>query len=64
MKMQSVFSKSSSTTVPQATPMVLGSATEVLSWHIFELSGRLLLPYMRASNWYIYDVSSEARPEL
>jgi|GEM_PF-3050342 len=64
MKMQSVFSKSSSTTVPQATPMVLGSATEVLSWHIFELSGRLLLPYMRASSWYIYDVSSEARPEL
>ena len=46
--MQSVFSKSSSRTVPTATPMVLGNATDVDSWHMLELSGRLLLPYMRA----------------
>ncbi len=51
--MQSVCSKSSSFTVPTGTPMVSGSATDVLSWHMFELSGRLLLPYMRASNWYM-----------
>ena len=29
---------------------VFGSATEVLSWHMFELSGRLLLPYSRANS--------------
>ena len=43
-KMQSVCSKSSSITVPTGTPMLSGSATEVLSWHMLELSGRLLVP--------------------
>ena len=43
-KMQSVSSKSSSVTVPTGTPMLPGSATEVISWHMFELSGRLLVP--------------------
>ncbi len=43
-KMQSVLAKSSSVHVPTGTPMVSGSATEVVSWHMLELSGRLLLP--------------------
>ena len=52
-KMQSVSSKSSSVTVPTGTPMLSGSATEVLSWHMFELSGRLLVPYSRANSAYM-----------
>jgi hypothetical protein len=32
---------------------VSGRAIDVLSWHIFELSGRLLDPYMRANSWYM-----------
>lgn len=45
MKMrQSVCSKSSSTTVPTGAPIDFGSPTEVLSWHMLELSGRLLQP--------------------
>ncbi len=43
-KMQSVLAKSSSVQVPTGTPMLSGSATEVVSWHILELSGRLLVP--------------------
>ena len=42
--MQSVLAKSSSATVPTPWPMLTGSATDVVSWHMFELSGRLLLP--------------------
>ncbi len=43
-KSRSVSSKSSSRTVPTGEPMDCGSATEVGSWHMFEESGRLLLP--------------------
>ena len=43
-RMQSVFSKSSRITVPTGTPMLSGRATEVLSWHIFDESGRLFVP--------------------
>src|SRR3954470_22229616 len=43
-KMQSVLAKSSSVQVPTGTPMDSGSADEVVSWHMLELSGRLLLP--------------------
>jgi len=39
--------------VPTETPMLSGSATEVLSWHMLELSGRLLVPNIRASSWYM-----------
>lgn len=63
-KMQSVSWKSSIFTVPMGTPIVSGRATDVLSWHIFELSGRLFDPYMRANSWYMYEASSEARPEV
>ena len=51
--MQSVWSKSSIFTVPIGRPMVSGRATDVLSWYIFELSGRLLDPYMRANSGYM-----------
>jgi hypothetical protein len=43
-EMQSVCLKSSSVQVPTGTPMLSDSATEVVSWHMFELSGKLLLP--------------------
>ena len=51
-RMQSVWAKSSSVTVPTGTPMLIGKATDVVSWHMLELSGRLLLPYSRASRAY------------
>ena len=43
------LARSSKTTVPTPTPIVAFSATDVVSWHMFELSGRLLHPYMRAN---------------
>ncbi len=49
----SVCSKSFRVTVATGTPMLSGSATEVLSWHMLELSGRLLVPYSRASRPYM-----------
>jgi hypothetical protein len=49
-RMQSVWLKSSSVQVPTGTPMLSGSATDVVSWHMFELSGTLLVPYMRENN--------------
>ena len=50
---RSALSKSSSVTVPLGAPMLAGSATEVGSWHMLELSGRLLLPSMRANRPYM-----------
>ena len=45
MKMiMSQWSKSSSTQVPTDTPMNFFSPTLVVSWHMFEESGRLLCP--------------------
>ncbi len=61
--MQSVCSKSFSRTVPTGEPMLSGSATEVDSWHMLELSGRLLLPCRRARSPYMYEASREARPD-
>ena len=52
-KIQSVDAKSSSVIVPTGTPMLSGNPTDVLSWHMFELSGKLLLPKRRANNAYI-----------
>ena len=42
--MSSALAKSSSEVVPTGWPMLSGKATEVVSWHMLELSGRLLLP--------------------
>jgi len=64
MKMQSHCAKSSSCTVPTGTPMLFGRPTDVLSWHMLELSGRLLLPYSRAISAYMYEASSDARPDV
>ncbi len=64
MKMQSHVSKSSICTVPTGTPMLLGNPADVLSWHMLELSGRLLLPYRRAISATMYAVSSDARPDM
>jgi hypothetical protein len=36
---------------PTGAPMTSGNATEVDSWHMFELSGKLLVPYMRPNSW-------------
>src|SRR4051794_10527295 len=36
--------RSSNTTVPTPAPITFFRATEVVSWHMLELSGRLLLP--------------------
>ena len=38
-------------TEPLPMPMVSASATEVDSWHMFEQSGRLLVPKARANSW-------------
>ena len=51
MKMQSALSKSSSSTVPLPTPSDCGRPTLVASWHMFEQSGKLLVPYSRTKSW-------------
>ncbi len=61
-KIASQWSKSSRRVVPTGTPIRFLSATDVVSWHMLLLSGRLLLPYSRANSAYIYDVSRLARP--
>lgn len=48
---RSACSKSSSVTVPLPTPTVAGSPRLVASWHMFEQSGKLLVPKRRTSNW-------------
>jgi hypothetical protein len=50
-KMKSAWSKSSSVTVPLPTPMTSSRPTPVDSWHMFEQSGRLLVPSWRARSW-------------
>src|SRR5262245_66313254 len=47
MKMQSALSKSSSSTVPLPMPIDFGRPTLVASWHMFEQSGKLLVPSAR-----------------
>lgn len=47
-RISSVWSKSSSETVPLPMPMDCGKPTLVASWHMFEQSGKLLVPYARA----------------
>jgi len=43
-KIASAFSKSSSRTVPLPMPIASISATPLASWHMFEQSGKLLVP--------------------
>ena len=42
---------SSSVTVPLPMPIVSLSAAPLDSWHMFEQSGRLLVPSRRAKSW-------------
>ena len=42
---------SSRVTEPLPMPITSASATEVDSWHMFEQSGRLLVPSARAKSW-------------
>ena len=45
-------------------PMVSFSAEPDDSWHMFEQSGRLLVPKPRASSWYRNAASLLVRPEV
>ena len=51
IRMRSVSWMSSSSTVPLPTPIVSERAAPLDSWHMFEQSGRLLVPKVRASSW-------------
>ena len=50
MKIASAFSKSSRATVPLPTPITCERPVPLDSWHMFEQSGRLLVPNCRASS--------------
>ncbi len=51
MKIASACSKSSKVTLPLPTPTLRPSATPLASWHMFEQSGKLLVPNARTNNW-------------
>ncbi len=48
---RSALAKSSYATVDLPMPMVALSAVPVDSWHMFEQSGRLLVPNARTNSW-------------
>ena len=50
-KIASACSKSRSVTVPLPTPMTSVKPVPLDSWHMFEQSGRLLVPKRRANSW-------------
>jgi hypothetical protein len=50
-KMASASSKSASDTVPLPTPIASPRPTPLDSWHMFEQSGRLLVPNIRTKSW-------------
>ncbi len=55
---------SSSVTLPLPMPMVCVSATPDDSWHMFEQSGRLFVPYARTNSWYRNAASLLVRPDV
>ncbi len=55
---------SASDTDPLPMPMVWVSAAPEDSWHMFEQSGRLFVPYERVISWYRNAASLEVRPEV
>ena len=63
-KISSASWMSSRDTVPLPMPMVGFSAEPEDSWHMFEQSGRLLVPRDRANSWYMKAVSLAVRPEV
>ena len=50
MKIACACSKSARVTVPLPTPICSGIATLVGSWHMFEQSGKLLVPNWRTNS--------------
>ncbi len=64
MRIVSQRSKSSSFTVPLPIPMVSVSARPLDSWHMFEQSGRLLVPYWRAKSWKRNAASLHVLPDV
>lgn len=50
-KIASAFSQSARSTVPLVVPRDAASARPLASWHMFEQSGRLLVPNSRTHNW-------------
>ncbi|MOA61707.1 hypothetical protein D3C78_1869150 [compost metagenome] len=61
---RSQVSKSSSDTVPLPMPMAFGRPTLVASWHMFEQSGKLLVPNSRANTLKRKAASFDARPDV
>ena len=51
MRMSSALWTSSRLTLPLPMPMTSARATDVDSWHMFEQSGRLLVPNARTNSW-------------
>ena len=51
MRMTSASSRSSTVTEPLPMPIESVSAAPEDSWHMFEQSGRLLVPKLRTSSW-------------
>src|SRR5689334_20423881 len=62
--MQWALSKSFSKTVPTGTPIASGKATEVDSWHMFELSGKLFVPYMTSEMHFPEDCIADSLAAL
>ena len=58
------FLRSSNTTVPLPTPRDSPMPTPLASWHMFEQSGKLLVPKARTNSWYRNAASLLARPEV
>ncbi len=61
---RSALWRSSSSTLPLPTPIVSDRAEPEDSWHMFEQSGRLLVPSCRAKSWYRKAASLLVRPEV
>jgi hypothetical protein len=55
---------SSRLTEPLPMPITSASPTEVDSWHMFEQSGRLLVPYARTNSWKANAASFDTLPEV
>ncbi len=55
---------SSSVTLPLPIPIVSVRALPLDSWHMFEQSGRLLVPQARTNAWYRNAASLLVRPEV
>ncbi len=60
----SAWLKSSRVTEPFPIPRVSVRATPLDSWHIFEQSGKLFVPYFLTNNWYKNAASLLVLPEV